>query len=260
MFRTFPKGIWSRWAGQPRPKPQHDPHLQTHLGASLANRTATHVLCWRLPVNPGGSAGVKASEVGVMVRQKCRRSQIRGQTMWSSALYLTFNQSSGCLITSCGGAYKHPGLQAWLSWPPLFQQSKFPHIPLLRSAPHPQPITTQSSPLFFIPSDAPSSPSPHLILFFIHFHDMFWGNSSPTTWVSPIRHQCVMGLLSGLVGVEGGAAQLGLITWIQCVSNEPAATKETAGSPSPLQINSTAMKIHGSSYIIVAYMFPACRR
>ena len=168
MFRTFPKGIWSRWAGQPRPKPQHDPHLQTHLGASLANRTATHVLCWWLPVNPGGSAGVKASEVGVMVRQKCPRSQIRGQTMWSSALYLTFNQSSGCLITSCGGAYKHSGLQAWLSWPPLFQQSKFPHIPPLRSAPHPQPITTQSSPLFFIPSDAPSSPSPpHLILFFL---------------------------------------------------------------------------------------------
>ena len=95
---------------------------------------------------------------------KCPRSQIRGQTMWSSALYLTFNQSSGCLITSCGGAYKHSGLQTWLSWPPLFQQSKFPHIPpSLCSSPsahhhavipiilHPQrrPLITRPSPYSF---------------------------------------------------------------------------------------------------------------
>lgn len=84
--------------------------------------------------------------------------------------------------------------------PSLFQQSKFPHIPSLRSSPSlsppppPTPSPSQRSHLHY--SSSPATPPHHpplTLFFFIHSHDMFWVNSSPTTSVSPIRDRSVMG-------------------------------------------------------------------
>lgn len=58
----------------------------------------------------------------------------------------------------------------------------------------PTPSPSQRSHLHY--SSSPATPPHHpplTLFFFIHSHDMFWVNSSPTTSVSPIRDRSVMG-------------------------------------------------------------------
>lgn len=71
-----------------------------------------------------------------------------------------------------------------------------PHPPSLRSTPSPPQRLVHHNTVISIILHPPATPPHHpplTLFFFIHFHDMFWVNSSQTTSVSPIREGSVMG-------------------------------------------------------------------
>lgn len=141
----------SRWAGQPGRRPQHDLHLQTRRGSSQCST--------------GGAGGVEEVTSG--------RSHLSGRDPEATPPSITSSHSGGMMILN--GEQQRQRQQISAASPQMYSPR-----PLFTPRP-PPPRQCTGFPIILHPRQAPPHRPPLTLFFFIHFHDMFCLNSSPTT-------------------------------------------------------------------------------